>query len=101
MSIPLNAQSGTILLLVFVAIIFGSNWKNIQSYKTKTGRIKYSGIILLEILLLIASRFVSPFILRGLLGNFVLYFWLDLGVFFVMLYLIFKLGDYLQRFIKE
>lgn len=100
MTIPLNTQSGLLFLFVFVAIIVGSNWKYIQSYTTKAGKIKYSGIILLEVLLLIASRFTSPFILKSFLSGSTLYFWLDLGLFFVALYAILKFGEYLRKFIK-
>ena len=50
MSIPLTAESGTILLIVFIAVIFILNWKNIQSYKNVISKIQYSLILLLEIL---------------------------------------------------
>ena len=100
MGISISPQIAIGLLIVFLVYIFFINRNNIRSRSSSRNKILYSLVILIEVLLIVGSRLLTPRILRSVIGDSSLYDITDLVVFFIVFYVVFKAGQKVKKSIS-
>jgi hypothetical protein len=97
MDIIISPEIGLLLLCIFTGYLFYINKEGFLSRSSALSKVLYGSVIVLEVGLIVGSRFVVPPLLESFVDSeSALYDFIDIAVFVALVFAVFGLGRNLQ-----